>query len=400
MSSQSQQAQKRNPLPQAFGFRMGPPPGMLGEGEKSRHTRSTLLRLWSYLKLQKWSLVGTGLLVVVSSGIDLLGPYLMGLAIDDFISKGNLPGLARLLLLMILTYLVASIGTWLQTYFMAGVSQRVVRDLRNDLFSRLQTLPLRYFDQKAHGDLMSRLTNDVENISNILSSSFSQLLSSTFGLVGVIIVMFALNYRLAFVSLVVMPLTFVLTRIISARIRQGYRETQQTLGNLNGIIEENVSGLKVVKAFVCSETTVDQFSVVNRRLQKVAFRARIFGGFMGPIMNMVNNLGFAIVACAGGWLAVEGLATVGEVAAFINYANRLGRPLNQIAQLFSSIQSALAGAERVFEVMDELPEQDAMDARSLEHVAGDVAFESVNFSYEVDVPVFAHSFLRCGQWCY
>ena len=311
----------------------------------------------------------------------------MGLAIDQFIGKGDLAGLARLSLLMVLTYVVASGGTWLQTYFMAGVAQHVVRDLRNDLFARLQTLPLRYFDQKAHGDLMSRLTNDVENISNILASSFSQLLSSIFGLVGVIIFMFALNYRLAIVSLVVMPLTFVLTRAIARRTRQGFRETQQTLGDLNGIIEENVTGLKVVKAFVRSEATVEQFSGVNRHLQKVALRARVFARFMGPIMNMVNNLGLAIVACSGGWLAVDGMATVGEVAAFINYANRLGRPLNQIAQLFSSIQSALAGAERVFEVMDEVPEQDTADAGPLDHVMGEVAFESVNFGYEADVPV-------------
>ncbi len=323
--------------------------GILTDTEKSSNPRGTLLRLWGYMQVQRWVLVGTALLVVVTTAVDLAGPYLMGLAIDQFIDKGNLPGLAHLITLMILTYIVAALGTWLQTYLMAGVSQRVVRDLRKDLFGRLQTLPLSFFDQRAHGDLMSRLTNDVENISNILSSSFSQLLSSVFGLIGVVIIIFVLNVPLAIVSLVVMPLTYVLTRAVAKRTREGFRETQQTLGELNGIIEETITGLRVVKAFVRTDATVEQFSGVNRHLRRAALRARIYAGFMGPLMNMVNNLGLAIVASAGGWLAVQGMATVGEIAAFINYAGRLGRPLNQIAQLFSSIQSALAGAERVFE---------------------------------------------------
>jgi ATP-binding cassette subfamily B multidrug efflux pump len=365
----------------------GGPMGMLGETEKSQDTRGTLLRLWSYLQRQRWILMGTGLLVVVTSVADLLGPYLMGLAIDQYINKGNLSGLARLAWLMILTYIVAAAGTWLQSYWMAGVAQRVVRDLRTDLFARLQTLPLRFFDQRAHGDLMSRLTNDVENISNILTSSFSQLLSSVFGLVGVVIIMFMLNVPLAIVSLVVMPLTYVLTRAIARRTRQGFRETQQTLGSLNGMIEETITGQRVVKAFVRADAAIEQFSGVNRRLQRVATRARILAGFMGPLMNMVNNLGLAIVACSGGWLAVQGMATVGEIAAFVNYAGRLGRPLNQIAQLFNLIQSALAGAERVFELMDESPELDAPDARSLEHARGDVAFDQVCFGYDANVPV-------------
>jgi len=270
---------------------------------------------------------------------------------------------------------------------MAGVAQRVVRDLRKDLFARLQTLPVRFFDQRAHGEVMSRLTNDVENISNILASSFSQLLSSVFGLVGVVIVIFMLNVPMAIVSLVVMPLTFLLTRAVARRTRQGFRETQQTLGKLNGIIEETVTGERTVKAFVREQATVASFSVVNQRLRQVALRVRILASFMGPLMNMVNNLGLAVVACTGGWLAVQGLATVGEIAAFVNYAGRLGRPLNQIAQLFNSIQSALAGAERVFELMDETPELDAPDAQALEHVRGDVVFDEVCFGYNAGVPV-------------
>src|SRR5512138_181201 len=379
--------EQRRPQPSPLGFRGGPQMDFLRGAPKSKDARGTLRRLWVYLERQRWTLVGTVLLVIVTSVIDLLGPYLMSLAIDSYIGKANLAGLARLLGWMLLSYILAAAGTWLQTYLMAGVAQRVVRDLRTDLFARLQTLPLRYFDQRAHGDIMSRLTNDMENISNILATSASQLISNVLGIAGVIIVMFVLNVPLAIVSLIVMPLTFLVTRAIARRTRAGFRETQGALGELNGIIEETITGEHVVKAFVREETVVAQFSIVNRRLQKVALRARIYTSFMGPLMNMVNNLGLAIVACAGGWLAVESLATVGEIAAFINYAQRLGRPLHMIAQLFTSIQAALAGAERVFETMDELPETDAPSAVPLEHIRGHVSLKDVSFGYEAGVPV-------------
>ncbi len=377
----------------------GGPMGLLKEAEKSKDTRGTLRRLWAYLKRQRLMLTGVGLLVIVVSALDLVGPYLMSIAIDRFISTGDLAGLARLLTWMMLAYIAAALGTWLQNYLMVGVAQEVVRDLRTDLFGHLQDLPLRFFDQHAHGDLMSRLTNDVENISNILASSFSQLISSLIGLVGVVIVIFMLNVPLAVVSLVVMPLTYSITRAIARRTRLGFRETQKNLGKLNGIIEESVTGLQVVKAFGRADATVAEFSETNHALKRVALWTRILASFMGPSMNMVNNLGLAVVACAGGWLAVKGLATVGEVAAFINYAGRLGRPLTQIAQLYSSIQSALAGAERVFEIMDEIPETDALDAVPLKDVKGDVKLEHVNFSYEEGVPVLTDVSLhaRAGQ---
>lgn len=387
--NQQRQSKESNSPPPVLGFRPGGrgPMGMFGEQEKSRNTRATLLRLWGYIQRQTWALIGSTILVVVTSIISLLGPYLMGLAIDLYIDKGDLAGLARLLGLMILTYLAASLGTWLQTYLLVGIAQYAVRDIRRDLFARMQTLPVRFFDQRAHGDLMSRLTNDVENISNILATSFSQFLSSIISLVGVVVFMFILNVPLAIVSLIVMPLTFLLTRFIAKRTRQGFREMQHTLGELNGIIEETVTGERTVKAFVREKTTVENFSVVNRSLQKVAIRARVMVSFMGPLMNMVNNFGLAIVACSGGLLAVQSLVTVGEIAAFVNYAGRLSWPLNQIAQLFNSIQSALAGAERVFDLMDELPEEDAENALAFEHVKGDVTLEKVYFAYEKDVPV-------------
>ncbi len=368
----------------------GGPMGMMQQGEKSKDARGTVLRLWTYMRRQRWALMGVAVLVVVAMVADLLGPYLMGVAIDRYIANHDRAGLARLAGLMIACYAVAAAGFWLQIYLMVGVAQRAVRDIRTDLFGRMQALPLRFFDQRSHGDLMSRLTNDVDNVSMILAHGVSQMLASVLGIVVVLAMMITLNVRLAVVSLLVAPLTYVATRLIASHVRRGFRETQQTLGELNGIIEETVTGQRTVKAFVREDATIAQFCEVNGRLRRVAMQARVLAGFMGPVMNMVNHIGLAVVVGVGGLLAVQGLATVGVIASFVSYYGRLGRPLAQIAQLYSSIQSALAGAERVFELMDEEPEVDAPDARPLEHTNGDVTLDRVCFSYEAGVPVLSN----------
>ena len=388
------------PTQPAGGERLGPPlplfprggPGMMVRStEKARNPWRTLLRLLGYMGRQRWALAMAMLLVLVTSGLDLLGPFLMGRAIDLYIGHHDLGGLARLLALMLAAYLIAAGSMWLQAYIMAGVAQRAVRDLRRDLFDKLQTLSLRFFDQHPHGELMSRLTNDVETVNNILTSGATQLMANLLGLVGIAVMMFIINVPLAIVSLVVLPLTYASTRVIAHRSLQEYRAQQKALGMLNGLIEENITGQRVVLAYVREEMAVREFSSVNRQLQAAATRAQILTGLMGPLSNMVNNLGLAVVVGSGGWLAVQGLATVGTIASFVNYARGFSRPLNQMAQLFNAIQSALAGLERVFEVLDEVPElTDAPDALPLVAVAGDVVFDDVSFSYEPGVPVLKH----------
>jgi ATP-binding cassette subfamily B multidrug efflux pump len=364
---------------------------MMGGKERAKDTRTTLRRLWEYLKHQWVGLIGTAVLVAVTTGGELLGPYLMGRAIDEYILVGDLQGLFHIVLLMVGVYVTTSLTTWLQTYVMAGVAYRAVRDIRNDLFAKIQTLSLRFFDQRTHGDLMSRLSNDVENISNVLAEGVAQLISSVLSLIGVAAMMFVLNVRLAVVSLVAIPLMMFLSKWIATHTRRGFREQQQTLGTLNGIIEETVTGQRVVKAYVRERAVVEEFETANRRLQRAATGAHIYAGLLGPMTNFVNNVGLAIVAGTGGWMAVRGLATVGTIASFVNYARQFGRPLNQIANLYSSVQSALAGAERVFEILDEIPElADAPVAQPLDAVRGDVFFDDVCFGYEDDVPVLKH----------
>ena len=369
--------------------RRGPPwRHLMGEKDRAKNRRGTVLRIWGYLQHQRWALVWTILLVVISSGLNLMIPYLMGRAIDEYILKNDLPGLARTALLMAGVAVALSLTNWLQVYVITGVSQRAVRDIRNDLFARLQTLSLRFFDQHTHGELMSRLTNDVENVSNVLAESVTQLTSTVLSVVGVATMMFVINVRLALVSLVTIPLMMFLSRWIAKHTRRGFREQQASLGELNGIIEETVTGQRVVKAYVREQAAIEQFDAANQRLRRAAIYAQTFAGVIGPINNFVNNVGFAIVAGAGGWMAVQGLATVGTIASFVNYARQFSRPLNQISNLYSTIQSAIAGAERVFEVIDQVPElQDAQDAQPLAQVQGDVVFEDVCFGYEESVPV-------------
>lgn len=361
------------------------------EPEKAKNVRGTLLRIWDYLKHQGWALAGTTLLVAISSITGLLGPFLMGKAVDDNILKGDTQGLLRTALLMLGVYIVTSSVSWLQTYVMSAASQQAVRDIRNELFAKLQTLSLRYFDQRTHGELMSRLSNDVENISVVITSSVTGLLSSVLGITGVSVMMLIINTRLAAVSLVTLPLMVILSRAIAKRTRKGFRQQQALLGDLNGIIEESITGQRVVKAYVREQAVVEQFDKTNLELRVASTRAQIYAGTLGPLNNSINNVSYAIIAGAGGWMAVQGTATVGAIITFVNYARRFSWPLSQLLNLYNQIQSAIAGAERVFEVLDEVPElADVPDALSLGEIKGEVVFDDVCFGYDADVPVLKH----------
>ncbi|MCB9134537.1 MAG: ABC transporter ATP-binding protein [Anaerolineales bacterium] len=376
----------------------GPGGFMMRPKERAKDRRGTLARLWGYLRQQGWALGGVTFLVAVSSGLDLLGPYLMGLAIDQFISKNDIPGLGRLMLWMITVYVISSLVAYVQVYWMAAVAQRTVRDIRADLFARLQALPLRYFDQHTHGELMSRLANDVENISNVLNESVTQLIASVLGVVGVASAMFLINVRLAIVSLIILPFMVVISQWVAKRTRRGFREQQEQLGALNGLIEETVTGQRVVKAYGREGTVIHEFDQTNAKLRTASTRAQIFAGLLGPLSNLVNNVGFALVAGAGGWMAVQGLATVGTIASFVSYARQFSMPLNQIANLYNAIQSALAGAERVFEVIDESSEiVDDPHALPLETIGGRVVFENVSFGYDKNVPVLKNVSLHAKR---
>lgn len=361
-------------------FLAGPPPKVENRGD-------ILRRLWTYLAVYRVPLLGIVVLVIITTGLGLAGPYLIGRGIDC-IKKGNLLSLARLIFLMVAVYILAALGTWVQSISMIKIAQHTVRDIRRNLFNHLQTLSLRYFDRNPHGELMSKLTNDTDTISATLGDGVTQLISSALSILGAGIIMFVMNWRLAFVTLITVPLVILVTRFIAKYTRQGFRDRQKALGTLNGIVEESIEGQRVIKACCREEETIEKFMTANDELRRSAIKALSFIGLMGPAMNFFRNFNLAVVAGAGGWMVVKGFATLGTVAAIIYYADYFNRPLNQLANLYGAVQSALAGAERVFAVMDEVPEvNDAPDAIEIPAIQGDVKFDRVCFGYDKDAPV-------------
>jgi len=355
---------------------------------KPKNTRQTLVRLWHYLSAHKLRLVVVFVMVTLTALLTLVGPYLIGIAIDNYILPRDFSGLFRLLLVMAGIYALTSLCAWLQSYLMINVAQRTVRNLRKDAFDKLEELPLSFFDSRPHGEVMSRLTNDIDLINNVLSMSLTQIFSSIITLVGTLALMLWLSPLLTVISLVTIPIMFIATAIITSHTRRYFSEQQKILGNLNGFIEENISGQKVIKAFVREKEEIKRFERTNTELKAVGVRAQIFSGIIGPLMNVLNNMGFAIVAAAGGWLAVQNVITIGTIAMFISYIRQFTRPLNELANQINMIQSAIAGAERLFEIMDEEPEPvDLADAIELKDAKGEVEFEDVYFSYKAGEPV-------------
>lgn len=369
---------------------MGPGrgPGHIGRVEKVNDARAALKRLALYLKPHTASLIFVFVLVIVYTALGLVGPYLMGVAIDQYLSTADTSGLLRVVLVMLITYLLSAGGQVAANYIMANVSQKMLQDLRRNLFEHLQTLSLSFFDQNPHGELMSRLTNDIDAINRAISQNVTQLMSSFVSVVGILIVMFVLNVWLALASLITIPLMMVITGSVAGRTRAGFRTLQKDLGSMNGLIEESISGQRVVSAFRRTENTKIDFARVNDAVYASSIQANTFAFLLMPLTGIMNHLNIAIIAGLGGVLAVNGLVTVGTVAAFISYSQRFTEPVRSVANMYNTIQSALAGAERVFDILDKQPELiDQPDALPLKDIQGDVVFDHVNFGYIKGVPV-------------
>lgn len=372
---------------------MGPhrghgPHGMMHAVDKAENIPEVLRRLWGYLQHYRPGLIGVTLLVVVSTGLTLLNPFLIGLSVDKYIEPHRMRDIWRIIWLMIGALVLSSAGTWVQTVLMLRLSQATLRDLRRDIFARLSRLPLRFFDTHPHGDTMSRLTNDTDAVNNALAQTVTQLLSSVLTVFGAGVAMATMNWRLALVTVATTPLIFVSTHIISTISRQAYRDRQRDLGVLNGLVEETISGQQAVVAYRGEPGVTARFDEANASLRRSATKAGILIGSMGPAMNMSRNITFAVIAAAGAWMVLRGWATIGVVAAFINYSQHFTRPLNQLAQLWGTVQAAIAGAERVFALLDEPTEvADAPGAVALTDLRGEVEFDHVEFGYAPDKPV-------------
>lgn len=372
--------------PKQMNFGRGPRMG--GPAEKAKNQRETLSRVWHYVKQQKIGLFFSIFFVIASTFLSLAGPYMIGHIIDDYIMKKDIDGTIRLGILLAVIFSVASILTWLQTYVMIQVAMKTIRTLRLELFQKLQTLTLRFFDQRALGDLMSRVTNDIDNLNTALVQSVTQIVSSILTVIGVSIAMFTLSWQLAIVTLIIIPLIVFTTKQIIKRSSKNYAARQRDLGKLNGYIEEMITGSEVLTLFGREQQTIDTFHQQNENLRNSAQRAEITSGLLGPINNFMNNLGLAIVIGTGAFLAVKSIVTVGIIAAFVTYTRQFFRPLNQLSNLLNTFQSAIAGAERVFEILDEPSEvADKPNAIKTASLKGDVVFKQVSFSYEPNKPV-------------
>jgi ATP-binding cassette subfamily B multidrug efflux pump len=388
----TRRTEQKNTAPPPTPGRPGGGFGRYGRGQvvKPKDFKGTIKRLWSYFGKERKLLTIIFFFILLDSVIVLSAPYLIGKAVDAMSIDGTVDfGLLEITIIVLLVAYVANgLLTFSQGWMMAGVAQRIVKRLRSHLFAKLQKLPVAFFDSRTHGEMMSRLSNDIDNVSNTISQSTTQLMSGSIVITGSLVMMIVLSPILTVASLITVPLVFFLTRSIARKTRVLFRNQQKELGMLNGHIEETISGLEVVKAFNHEEKAISEFEEVNTRLRKVGTRAQILSGFLMPIMNVINNLAFAIVAVLGGILAIENLITIGVIASFLSYSRQFVRPLNDLANIFNILQSGVAGAERVFEILDAQEEPtDAPDSVPLVNPKGHVEFKNVSFGYRDDVPI-------------
>lgn len=359
-------------------------PGMRGprsrqQVEKPKNGKKTMIRLCKYFSSEKLMLLGLISAVIIVVVCSVIAPSLQSNAIDTIASK-RFEQLPFILLIMIIVYLINSICNFFQSLISAKLSQRIVKKMRNDLFEKIVELPIQYIDNHSHGDIMSRMTNDVENISNTISQSLSSLVSGVLTIIGTVLIMIWYCWQLALLSCFTVILTILATKYLSGAMRKFYTKRQVILGNLNGTVEEMVTGYKTVVAYNHQNEVKKTFNETSDELTKTGIIAEILGGSMGPVMNVINNMGFVIIAAFGGFFAINNMISIGVISAFIVYAKQFGRPIDEIAQIYGQIQTAIASAERVFDIID-VKSEDKSGSNNMDSLQGIISFEHVNFSY-------------------
>ncbi len=370
---------------QQYGPRRGGGPGRFEGGEHAHDSRGALRRLAVYFGKEKKLLLTMALVVLAGTACGVWAPSLQSDAVD-MIAGGSMDRFGRTLLLMLAAYGAFSGGQFLQDFISAHLSQRIVRALRRELFAKFLDMPVKYLDDNSHGDVMSRMTNDVENISSTVSQSLPSLLSGVLTVAGTLAVMLWYCWQLTLLSCATILLTVLATKLVGGHVRKYSRKRQEYLGILNGSAEEQIAGYRTVVAYDHQDASVEDFCRTSDELTRAGIRVNALGGIFGPIMNCIGNFGFVVVAAFGGYYAIHGVISVGVISAFIVYAKQFSRPLNQIAQIYSQLQSALAGAERVFAVLDQ-PDEDMSGEDLADSSAAEVRFEHVDFAYRRSQPI-------------
>jgi ATP-binding cassette subfamily B protein len=358
------------------------PGAHFGNLARAKDPRGTLARLAGYFSAFRVGLAVVVACIVVYTLLGLVGPYLMGVALDRYIATRDASGLAHIAMTMLGAFLANNVFQGGSSWLMAGISQRALKRLRGELFQHLQTLPMDFFERNPSGELMSRLTNDIDAINQAVAQNITSLLASVLSMVGILVAMFVLDRWLALASLLVVPIMLWFTRWVAVFTRKGFKELQKHLGQLNGVMEESIGGQKIVTVFRRNQSVIEAFRAENENVYRAGVQANTYALLLMPLTSVLGNLFVIVLAGLGGWLALSGLVSVGIIATFINYGQSFVNPLRQLSNLYNTLQAALAGAERVFEILDVPSEaDDAPEARALPAVRGDVRFDHVTFGY-------------------
>ncbi len=392
------QQNKKDPV--TINLRPGGGPNHMARvmGEKPKNSKATLLRLMKYIGSNKKYFFTIVFIITISATISIIAPMIQGKAIDSMKSE-NAKAFYAILFTLGGIYITQSLSTFIQNIAAAKLTQATVRNMRNDLFSHISFLSIGYTDNHRHGDIMSRMTNDIESISNTVSTSVATIISGVIMLLGTLIVMLIKSPILTGVSMLSVVLTLFSSFFLTKYMRKYFPKQQKLLGGLNSHVEETVGGYNTIVAYGREENARKEFAKTNKELRKIGVLAQIFGGVMGPFMNVIGNIGFLLIAIVGGKLAISSnqqLVTLGMISMFITYSRQFSRPINEIAQQYAQIQTALAGAERVFEILDQEKEKDEGKDFDfdIENIKGEIEFNNIEFSYTPDKKVLDGFTLR------
>jgi ATP-binding cassette subfamily B multidrug efflux pump len=387
--------------PMGGGFGRGP----MGQGlgmppQKAKNFKGTFNRLIGYLKPYRVKLIAVFLTAILSTIFSIVSPKIMGKAttklFEGIVAKAkHVPGaevdfhyIWQIVLILLGLYLLSAAFGYIQQYLMAGVAQKTVYDLRKEVNDKLSRLPLKFFDSRTHGEILSRAVNDVDNISNTLQQSLTQLITSVVTIIGVIVMMLTISWIMTLILLLTLPLSFMVIKAIASRSQKYFMGQQKELGQLNGHVEEMYTGHKIVKAFGHEDKSINKFNDINEKLYQSGWKAQFISGMIMPLMNFINNIGYVLICVVGGVLVTQKWIQIGDIQAFIQYARQFSMPITQTANIANVIQSTIASAERVFELLDEQEEiPEAVNEPMLTLPRGDVEFHNVKFGYKEDAPL-------------
>jgi len=393
----------------------GGPTAHLGRPvEKAKDFKGTLRRLLKYLTRRKMQIVMVFIFAALSTIFSIFSPKIMGMIttklFEGLLAKYTaikmhkpVPAIdftyiKNIILLLVALYLISAIFSYIQQYIMVGVAQKTVYELRKDVDRKLSKLPLKYYDARTHGEVLSRVTNDVDNIASTLQQSLTQFITSIMSIIGIIIIMFTISPVLTFLCILTLPLYVVVTGLVARRSQKFFLAQQNELGHLNGHIEEMYTGHVIVKTFEYESESIEKFKTVNDRLYDAGWKAQFISGIIMPLMDFVSNLGFVVICVVGGIFVTQKIITIGDIQAFIQYSNQFTQPIIQTANIANIVQSTMASAERVFEILDETEEiPDSADAVVIEMPKGEVGFKDVDFSYQKDVTLIENMNIEVKQ---